>query len=168
VAGGHLFTAIDGGNVHTCGLTTGGDVYCWGQGAWGQLGNGARTNQPAPVRVGSGGEYTAVSIGANHSCALATSGQLYCWGGNGGAQLGGTPGETCIYGPGPVDNFPCTSTPIVAAGGQEFRALSAGVFHTCAIGTGGGAYCWGANFDGQIGNGATGSSVTAATRVSDP
>jgi alpha-tubulin suppressor-like RCC1 family protein len=168
VAGGLKFTAIAGGNVHTCGLTMAGDVYCWGQGGWGQLGNGARINQPAPVKVGGGGTYTAVSVGANHSCALATGGQLYCWGGNGGAQLGGTAGETCIYGPGPSDNFPCTSTRIVAAGGQEFRALSAGVFHTCAIGTSGGAYCWGGNSDGQIGNGTAGASVGAASRVSDP
>jgi len=168
VAGGHLFKAIDGGNVHTCGLTTGGDVYCWGSGDWGQLGNGARTDQPAPVKIDGGRTYTAVSVGSSHSCALAAGGQLDCWGGDGAAQLGGTAGETCIYGPGPSDNFPCTSTPVVAAGGQEFRALSAGGFHTCAVGTGGGAYCWGGNNEGQIGNGTAGASVSAAARVIDP
>jgi len=168
VAGGHLFKAIAGGNIHTCGLTTGGDVYCWGSGNWGQIGNGARADQPAPVKVGGGRTYSAVSVGANHSCALAVGGTLYCWGGNGAAQLGGNASETCVYGPGPTDNFPCTSTPIVAAGGQQFRALSAGSFHTCAIGTGGGAFCWGSNNEGQIGNGAAGSAVVNAARVSDP
>jgi len=168
VAGGHLFQAIDGGNVHTCGLTTGGDVYCWGSGAWGQVGNGSHSDQPAPVKVSGSRTYTAVSVGTNHSCALAVGGTLYCWGGDGAAQLGGTASETCTYGPGPTDNFPCTSTPIVAAGGQEFRALSAGGFHTCAVGTGGGAYCWGSNNDGQVGNGTAGASVVAVTRVSDP
>jgi len=168
VAGGLKFRAIDGGNVHTCGLTTGGDVYCWGSGAWGQVGNGSHSDQPTPVKVGGGQTYTAVSVGTNHSCALAVGGTLYCWGGDGAAQLGGTASETCIYGPGPTDNFPCTSTPIVAAGGQEFRALSAGGFHTCAVGTGGGAYCWGSNNDGQVGNGTAGASVVVVTRVSDP
>jgi alpha-tubulin suppressor-like RCC1 family protein len=168
VAGGHLFKAIAGGNVHTCGLTTGGDVYCWGAGVWGQVGNGSFSNAPEPVKVSGSRKYTAVSVGANHSCALALTGTLYCWGGDGAAQLGGTAGETCVYGPGPTDHFPCTSTPVVAAGGQEFRAVSAGSFHTCAVGTGGGAYCWGGNNQGQVGNGVVGSPVSAAVRVSDP
>ncbi len=168
VAGGHLFKAIDGGDLHTCGLTTGGDVYCWGWGAWGQLGNGARGYQPAPVKVGGGRTYTAVSVGANHSCALASGGQLFCWGNNGSSQLAGTATETCPLPPSVGGYVPCTSTPIVAAGGQKFRALSAGFFHTCAIGAAGGAYCWGANNDGQVGNGAAGTTVTAVARVSDP
>jgi len=168
VAGGHLFEAIDGGNVHTCGLTTGGDVYCWGWGAWGQLGNGARADQPAPVKVGGGRTYAAVSVGANHSCALASGGPLFCWGNNGSSQLAGTATERCPLPPSVGGDVPCTSTPIVAAGGQEFRALSAGFFHTCAIGAGGGAYCWGGNSEGQIGNGVAGSAVINAARVSDP
>jgi len=168
VVGGHLFKAIDGGNVHTCGLTTGGDVYCWGWGAWGQLGNGARASQPAPVKVAGNRTYTAVSVGANHSCALASGGQLFCWGNNGSSQLAGTATETCPLPPSVGGNVPCSSTPIAAAGGQEFRALSAGFFHTCAIGAGGGAYCWGANNDGQVGDGTAGTTVGAVTRVSDP
>jgi len=168
VAGGHFFKAIAGGNVHTCGLTTGGDVYCWGSGWYGQVGNGSHSDEPAPVKVSGDRTYSAVSVGANHSCALAEGGTLYCWGGDGAAQLGGTASETCIYGPGPTDNFPCTSTPIVAAGGQQFRALSAGSFHTCTVGMGGGAYCWGGNNEGQIGNGVAGSAVVNAARVSDP
>ena len=168
VAGGHVFKAIDGGNVHTCGLTTDGDVFCWGSGWLGQIGNGSHSDQPAPVKVSGDRKYTAVSVGANHSCALAVTGTLYCWGGDGASQLGGTASETCIYGPGPTDNFPCISTPIVAAGGKQFRALSAGSFHTCAVATSGGAYCWGGNNEGQIGNGVAGGPVAAAARVSDP
>jgi alpha-tubulin suppressor-like RCC1 family protein len=168
VDGGLRFKAIDGGNVHTCGLTTDGAAYCWGSGGWGQLGNGARSDQRSPVPVTGGRTYTTLSIGTNHSCALTTGGTLYCWGGNGAAQLAGTASETCIYGPGPTDNFPCISTPIVAAAGREFRALAAGGFHTCAVGTAGGAYCWGANNDGQVGNGTVGTAVGAAARVSDP
>src|SRR2546422_971128 len=83
-------------------------------------------------------------------------------------RLAAAASETCIYGPGPNDHFPCTSTPIVAVGGQEFRALAAGGFHTCAIGTGGGAYCWGGNNEGQIGNGVAGTPVVNAAQVSDP
>lgn len=168
VAGGHHFRAIDGGNVHTCGLTTGGDVYCWGWGPWGQLGNGARTDQRTPVLVAGNRSYTAVSVGTNHSCALTSGGQLFCWGNNGSLQLAGTANETCPLPPSVGGSVPCTSTPIAAAGGRRFRGLSAGGFHTCAIATGGGAYCWGANNDGQVGNGVAGTTVSGPARVSDP
>jgi hypothetical protein len=30
VAGGHTFTALTAGDYHTCGVTTGGEVLCWG------------------------------------------------------------------------------------------------------------------------------------------
>lgn len=168
VAGGLAFKAIDGGNVHTCGVTTGGDAYCWGAGQFGQLGNGSRTTQRTPVRVTGGHTYTAVSIGTNHSCALAVGGQLWCWGNNGLSQLAGAPTETCPLPPPSIGGVPCTSTPIPAASGLEFRALGTGGYHTCVIGTGGGAYCWGANNEGQVGIGAAGTIVTAAARVTDP
>ena len=31
--------------------------------------------------------------------------------------------------------------------------MSAGAFHTCGVATNGAAYCWGNNFDGQLGTG---------------
>lgn len=51
VAGNHRFTSISGGELHTCAVTASGEIFCWGNGEDGRLGNGAIAPQiePAPV-----------------------------------------------------------------------------------------------------------------------
>jgi alpha-tubulin suppressor-like RCC1 family protein len=168
VAGGHVFKAIDATNAHTCALTTSGAAYCWGLGSSGQVGNGERSVEPLPALVDGNRTYAALSIGVNHSCAIAGGGQLFCWGGNGGAQLGGTTTDVCVLGPTPAEQPPCSDVPIPSAAGHLFRSVAAGGFHTCAVKSSGGAWCWGGNTAGQIGNGAAGASVVTPVRVADP
>jgi alpha-tubulin suppressor-like RCC1 family protein len=80
------------GAGHTCGLTTGGAVYCWGDNENLQLGRGPFSSGPqsasgVPQQV-LGGELTAglnfvsVSAGSVHSCGVTTDGAAYCWGSN--------------------------------------------------------------------------------------
>jgi alpha-tubulin suppressor-like RCC1 family protein len=150
VAGGLIFSQIGVSrgfpDNFSCGLTTGGAVYCWGSNSSGQLGTGGpSTDSPQPV--GGGLTFTNLEVGSAHACALTSSGKAYCWGGNTAGQLG-TGDSTSRAQPTPV------------AGNLTFTGLGAGFTHTCGVTGGGAAYCWGSGDDGRLGRGTTESSPT--------
>ena len=148
VSGGRTFTALATGDAHTCGLATGGKAYCWGDNRYGQLGNGTRVQQVVPVAVGGGRTFKALAAGASHTCGLVAGGTAYCWGGNEYGQLGDGTG-----GGGYGNNSADRTAPVTVSGARTFTALVAGASHTCGLATGGTAYCWGYNGNGQIGDG---------------
>ena len=46
------FATVSAGNgEHTCGVTTSGAAYCWGEGVYGRLGDGSVRIQFTPVAV---------------------------------------------------------------------------------------------------------------------
>ena len=139
-------TQISAGGYHTCALTTAGGVKCWGADNYGQLGNDASlTDKLIPVDVlGLTSGVTSISAGKYHTCALITAGGVKCWGYDLNGQLGNDTSLTDK--PTPVDVQGLTS---------GVASISAGVYHTCAVTTAGGAKCWGANGLGQLGNGNT-------------
>lgn len=51
VSGGLTFAYLKAGELHTCGVTTAGVAYCWGDNEYGQLGNGTTTASPTPSKV---------------------------------------------------------------------------------------------------------------------
>ncbi len=158
VAADVLFESLGAGDGHTCGLTTGGEVLCWGTSRVGQLGTGDDTNRDSPTPVDSDDRFTALTVGSVHACALREGDRrAYCWGGGLGSPLQGrdvavgyTPPDACTAGS-PYSSR-CSLVPRAVQGGLAFDAISAGLSHTCAIASGGIAYCWGWN-EGQLGNG---------------
>jgi alpha-tubulin suppressor-like RCC1 family protein len=140
VAGGLSFVAVGAGYQYSCGLTTSGAAYCWGENDYGELGNGSTTSSSTPVAVTGGLSFAALSTGYFHACGLTAGGTAYCWGGS-------------IYGE--LGNGTTTSslTPVAVSGGVAFAALSASYGTTCGVTTSGAAYCWGWNGYGQLGTG---------------
>ena len=81
--------SIKGGYYHTCGLSTGGGVQCWGNNSNGQLGDGTITDHHVPADVsGLTSGVTAIATGLQHSCAILSNGTMQCWGVNQPGQLG--------------------------------------------------------------------------------
>ena len=82
---------VTGGGYHTCALLQDGSAWCWGDNAYGQLGNGTTQDSTQPVQVRGLPPNTAVStlsIGMAHTCALLQDGSAWCWGQDEEGQLG--------------------------------------------------------------------------------
>lgn len=76
------------GSEHACALLSTGDVYCWGDNTYGQLGR-TGASSVSPVKVSGGFIFSTLSAGEFHTCAVeAGSGAIGCWGNNDSGQLG--------------------------------------------------------------------------------
>ena len=145
--------------MHSCGLRDGGEVVCWGLNDSGQLGDGTTGNRLTPTLVTGALTFAAVETGNGgfHTCGLDASGKAYCWGSNAQGQLGdGTTANRL--------------SPTEVAHDPElfFASLAVGGGHSCGVtAVGGTAYCWGANGNGQLGDG-TLSDRRTPVLVSDP
>lgn len=73
--------AISAGGDHTCAVTAGGDVLCWGDNSHGELGDGTTVGRAGAMKVnGLQGPAQDVGCGEDVSCVLATDGSVSCWG----------------------------------------------------------------------------------------
>jgi alpha-tubulin suppressor-like RCC1 family protein len=146
-------------DTHSCAVSTGGGVKCWGLNSSGKLGIGstsigATVLYPTDVcDSGTAGtcvplaNVIAVAAGDSFTCALLGTGRVKCWGSNTDDIMGSggdnwNPVDICASG-----NPPCGAflEPVVQ--------LAAGVTHVCALLADGTLRCWGSNAFGELGDG---------------
>jgi alpha-tubulin suppressor-like RCC1 family protein len=139
---GVMVAAVAGGEGHTLARTSTGLVYGWGLNNYGQLGDGTGENPRfTPERVADVQNVAVIGAGASHCAAAETDGTVWCWGQGHRGQIG--------------DGDPMPATvPILLAGPADVVDLAASNGdHTAAVTDSGEVWAWGANSDGQIGDG---------------
>lgn len=145
-----LFTQVEAGSDHACGVLMSGAIECWGDDSFGQ------SSPPTGV-------FSKVSVGFSHSCGLRLNGDVECWGSNdfgernvpAGAKFTdvdlGTSHSCGLLTSGLVD---CWGLNLFGQSGQvpatgTFTAVTAGGNHSCALASDGTVDCWGFNTLGQ-------------------
>ncbi|MCL2822969.1 MAG: hypothetical protein FWD57_03170 [Polyangiaceae bacterium] len=135
---------VSAGARHTCAVTSGGAVRCWGSNTGGVLGNGNEQSSAVPTQVvGLNSGFVGVSVGEKDSCAVASSGKVMCWGSK--YQSGQHDRSSSLFGP-PQE---------IKGLGPGAVAVSVGNFHSCALIRNGKVMCWGDNDHGRLGNSTT-------------
>jgi len=157
VQGVSTATQVAVGEGQTCALLAGGTVECWGNNYYGQLGDGTTTDSSTPVAVQGITDATQITASYDDTCALLAGGTVKCWGYNDDGELGDgtdTGPETC----GLYDDA-CSPTPVAVSGITTATQISAGGNQGCARLINGGLRCWGADYDGELGDGSAGYSL---------
>lgn len=132
------FGAISSAAEGSCAISSAGQPFCWGYNAGSMLGSsGSYLAEPTPIELPDDVVMKTVSLGYLHACAIDTTGAAWCWG-TGGLGTGSS----------------FSAAPARVLGGLAFQSLAAGREYTCGI-SGNGAWWWGANNSGQLGNGGT-------------
>lgn len=144
-------------SMTTCGIRANGTAWCWGDRSSGQIGNGttSATRITTPVQVGTAGSSTIftdwvdISSKSSTSCGVRATGQAYCWGSGANGELG-------------RNSTAASNIPVLvgtAGTGTNFtnwlKIVRVNASITCGLRSNGQIWCWGLNYDGQLGNGTT-------------
>lgn len=152
-------TAVAVGQNHSCAIVAEGRVRCWGQGAYGQLGDGEDTPiSLAPVSASGLTGASAIAAGETVTCAIS-AGSLFCW----GYQYGSTPtpvegisgaravaidtATICVaLQTGAVDcwgNYTGSTTPKAVAGVSGALTVDTEAGRFCSVTSSAQVLCWG-------------------------
>ena len=132
-----------------------GSLWAWGLNNFGQIGDGTTTNRLTPVKVPGLPKITTITTtGGYNSTAYATGedGSLWAWGNNSSGQVGDGTG-------GPINIINNRTTPYKVPGLPKITTITTdGTVY--ATGEDGSLWTWGANDNGQVGDGTTTNRLT--------
>jgi len=97
-----------------------GEVWAWGDNAFGQLGDGTTTQRNTPVQLSGFSDVQTIAGGFYHSLALKRDGTLWAWGRNDYGQLGD-------------DTTTQRNTPVQVRGLSGVQAIDGGGNHSLAV-----------------------------------
>jgi alpha-tubulin suppressor-like RCC1 family protein len=138
--GSPVWSSVSAGWTHTCAIRIDGTLWCWGDNAFGQLGNGSTAPSRVPRRVGAASNWYTVAAGRYHTCGIRQTlpYSIWCWGRGDDGQLGN-------------GAFANSAVPVQVAWDDNTWSLSAGMLHTCFTAEDGRHVCWGEGARGQLG-----------------
>lgn len=147
---GTVIVQVVSGDSHSLALDATGKLWAWGSNVDGKLGDGTTTNRTTPVLVTglTGVTVKWLDAGSTHSLVVDSKNQVLSWGGNAYGQLGDSGGSRSV--PGLVGGL----------NGLQLEGVCAGAYHSVVLDSNGGAWAWGHNAAGQLGDGTTSSHST--------
>jgi alpha-tubulin suppressor-like RCC1 family protein len=129
------------GSGHTCALGAIQDIWCWGDGSFGQIGLNPFASSANPVKLATFTQgVVSLQAGWFHTCVLLTDGSVKCWGKNQEGELGNA---ALISRADPV-------SPV--AMDKEVTLLAVGGQTSCVLAKEQQVFCWGRNHHGQVGD----------------
>jgi alpha-tubulin suppressor-like RCC1 family protein len=134
---------------HECALTP--SPMCWGRDQGGQVDENPSPAQSTPVAVAGLMGAVEIAPGGTHTCArIDDRGVVQCWGLNSHGQTGDMN----------IDPEAGVSMPLAVGGIKNALQVASGWGDfSCALVQGGAVWCWGANFEGQLGRGGNAAQV---------
>jgi alpha-tubulin suppressor-like RCC1 family protein len=139
------WSSISAGEYHSSAIKNDGSLWVWGFNSWDNIGLGV--NSPdvinVPTQIGNSLDWRSVSAGSYYSLAIKNDGSLWAWGRNYFGNIGN----------GTINNN--ISSPIQIGIETNWDKVIAGYSFSLALKVDGTLWAWGANINGQLGNGTT-------------
>lgn len=136
---------IASGAFFSCARNLRGNVRCWGQNIYQQLGRDVFSKfSGVPQEVENAPEAISIAVGTEHSCLVSRRQEVWCWGMNYAGQCG-------------LETI--NGTLSVALRANEITdaiQVATGREHSCALLSDGQVLCWGSDNCGQLGRGTGG------------
>ncbi|MFZ4599033.1 MAG: RCC1 domain-containing protein, partial [Terrimicrobiaceae bacterium] len=122
----------------------GSQLWLWGLGSYGRLGNNSTTSRSSPVQtVSTGTDWKQVDAAIAHAAAIKTDGTLWLWGYASCGRLGN-------------NSTVQRSSPVQAVStGTNWSQVKVGRFNSGATKTDGTLWIWGDGTNGKLGNNST-------------